>query len=248
MSENELLENLSKQYLIPKARLSEYISLGKEVVGLMDPKGNVVMIGEELYCQPREISKMPGLHFPIYGGEIVRVKIGKSIKEYKIPDFLKLFQSLILFVMPLYGAFEYSGQIKEVQDSLRQFSIDFGNRVREEVMVFDFWTEERFDFTQYQNQQKSIMDRFDIKDNDLPAVLVSNRSPFNWDPSDKKGKCIVLSFKIFGSSELGSRLREIASKLNKLELPSKWGHDWSRFKSWCKSTGIIWKLFEAALG
>jgi hypothetical protein len=179
------------------------------------------------------------LHMPIYGNSTVKIKLNEQIKEYDIEDFLKQFPSLILFVVPLYGAFEYRGKKKEVQESIKKFAVEFGNHVRKEVMVFDFWTEKDFEVSQYENQENTIMKKFNIQSNKLPAILVSNKQPFSWDPSDKSAKWVVLSFSNCDITEIGSRLLKISSRLDELQLPSKWGHNWSQFKTWCKSVGII---------
>jgi len=263
MSE-DLLSELSKKYSIPLDRLLRSVTLDREIVGLYNNKDDIygameASVGREVLKLPdedstklnRSLAKAPSkhyLHYPIYGDNIVRVKTGKIWQELKVDEFIAKFPDLILFLVPLYNAYEYNGEIKQIQEALRKFAVAFGRRVGSEVLVFDYWTNSDFEPEQYDAQQHNIASRMKIPLKKLPALLVANRSPFAWDPSDESGKCVVLTFRGIKESEVGLRLAQIETDLKKLRLPSKWEHDWSRFKNWANAQGLLGAIIGAALG
>ncbi|MGH8499014.1 MAG: hypothetical protein ACRERV_09445 [Methylococcales bacterium] len=167
---------------------------------------------------------------------------------YKIAEFLKYFEKKIIFLVPLYGAYEYVGDVLEVQKSIKNFAVDFWNHIGRSVLVFDYWTDEAFNPADYERQEQDVMSRIGISRDKVPALLVSNRSPFSWPNNDSKAKCVVLSFRSINSSDLGPRLSSIARDLKNLNLPSKWSHDWSRLRSWCNKHGILAAALGAVLG
>lgn len=240
-----LITHLSEKYSISEDRLRKYIFVDKEVIDIFRPDDihNELETKQKSFRDEMEEHTRAYYHVAVRGDkDIVHLgyggTFGGGVKSYDVCEFMALFPNMILFVVPLYGIYELGDNL-DIQRAIKTFAVDFGKRVGKEVMVFDYWIEESFDTVQYELQEKHIIDTFNISEAKLPSILISNRSPYAWDEADDSKKMVILSFRNYPLSELGTSLRKIRKDLKYLKLPSQWGHDWKRFIHWAQKRDLI---------
>lgn len=240
-----LITYLSEKYSIDTDRLRKYIFVDKEVIDIF--RLDEIRHGRE--AKPKSSREEMEEHTRAYyhvavrgDRDIVHLGYGGTFRggarSYDVSEFIALFPNMILFVVPLYGIYELGGNL-DIQRAIKNFAVDFGKRVGKEVMVFDYWTEESFDTVQYELQEKHIIDKFNISEAKLPGILISNRSPYAWDEADDSKKMVMLSFRNYPLSEIGTSLRKIRRDLRYLKLPSQWGHDWKRLIHWAQRRDLL---------
>lgn len=187
-------------------------------------------------------------HVAVRGPDIPMVRITGSNRDYTLSGFLAEFPSIALFVVPLYGPYTGSTPTRDVQEAIREFAVQFGKSMANQLMVFDFWVDDKFDLAQYQKQHDMAMQNLELDHGIVPALLVSNRSPFLWDPADRERRTIILTFRGFDPADASARLQAIAADLARLELPSHAEHRWALMRSWAKKHGILGALLGIAGG
>lgn len=225
METNELINYLSIKYSIEESKLNEIIRFESPPLDIRDLL----------------ITISPSSH-------IIKVSLKDKELEFNSLDELeKKFPKIILFVFPIYGAFEYGGDNLDIQNALKKFVLEFGKFVRNEVVVFDYWSQDEFDYEQYNIQKKEVMDIFNISSDDCPCILVSNKSPHSWNKSYNDKKAILIILKNLKSSEIGPKLRKLAGNLENLKFPSSWGNKWDRFIKWFKENDIIVRVLGSLL-
>jgi hypothetical protein len=256
VNKNTLIPYLSKKYSIPESLLKKRIHVEERLTDIIPASARYDLLrrkGEEALGMGRRRGgaeaasagiNHPGmahLHYPVYEERVV---LGKSSPysnaegTYGIEDFIVLFPKLTLFVVPLYGIHEV-GENQAVQQEIKKFAVAFGRKTGKELLVFDYWTADEFDYEQYERLESHIMDKLGISQSKLPAILISNRSPYAWEETDEDKRMVVLSFRNFPPSELGKSLRKLREDLRYLRMPSKWGHDWKRFIAWAHRRNVV---------
>lgn len=269
METNELINYLSKKYSIDESKLKKIIRIEREMIGLeaanhidfKNPDGSWETLpkdeGFDKYRSPfvkdrrsfdeyHNHDRFHAKHWEIYGPNLIKVSLkDKELEFLSLDELEEKFPEIILFIFPIYGAFEYIGENLDIQKALKKFALDFGKFVGNEVVVFDYWSQDEFDYEQYK-RQKEVMKIFNISSDDCPCILVSNESPYSWNKSDNDKKAVLIILKNLKSSEIGSKLRKLADNLEDLRFPSSWGNKWDRFVNWCDSNDIIGKGLGAA--
>jgi hypothetical protein len=256
MNKDDLIPYLTKKYFIPEGLLQKRIHVEERLVDIIPATAQHELLRREAESTSRIGERgtkageawsginRPGLAYLHYGVYEDRVVLGKGSPysnaegTYQIDEFITLFPKLTLFLIPLYGIHEL-GENQDVQREIKKFAVAFGSKTGKEMLVFDYWTGDEFDYDQYERLESHILEKFEISQSKLPAILVSNRSPYAWDEADEDKKMVILSFKNFPPSELGERLRKLREDLRYLRLPSKWGHDWRRFIAWAHKRDLI---------
>ena len=171
----------------------------------------------------------------------------RGVHELQVNELIERIPSMMLCVVPLFTPFE-QGDTREVQIALKSFAQEFGQHVGKDVLVFNFWTRPDFDYDSYAAQKSSLMNNLDVKGRHLPALYVTNRSPFDSSAfNDPSHRGLLLPMRSIGNERIGRRLTEIADNLKELTIPSKWGHSWERLRSWCEQQGILSVLIGAGL-
>ena len=256
MNKGNLIPYLSKKYSVPEDLLKKRIHVEERLVDIIPATARHDLLRREVESgsgmnksRAKSGEDSPGinrpglayLHYPVYEDRVV---IGKGCPyssaegTYGIEEFIPLFPKLTLFVVPLYGIHEI-GENQAVQQEIKKFAVAFGRKTGKELLVFDYWARDEFDYDQYERLESQILEEFGISQSKLPAILVSNRSPYAWNEADEDKKMVVLSFRNFPPSELGRSLRKLREDLRYLRLPSKWGHDWIRFVAWAHKRNIL---------
>jgi len=258
---SEWIKRLNEKYLIDETKLKKLVKIKKEIIGLesaseisiIQPDGqwkttskvNVypemsksTFKGQELFTLREEY------HWAIYGPDKIIVSL--KDKEYEFDSLAELEKNLpeiSMFVVIIYGAHETIGVNAEIQKALKKFALDFGKYVESEVIVIDYWTKEEFNYKQYKMQEEKIMKTFNIPNDACPSILVSNVPPSSWNEAGSNKKSVLIHFKNYNPSEIGSKLRKLSDNLEDLKMPSVWGERWDCLIKWCKDNGVFSTAF-----